>query len=63
MYSIFDIFSDNPSYRSVYIISDSDMKELKTIYHQEELDGIINHKERREEAYKSQVKHLEEIEK
>ena len=63
MYSIFDLFFDTPSYRPVYVISDSEMRELQRTQNQQELDGIINQKKRLEEAYKDQVKHLEEREK
>ena len=59
MNSMFDLFFDAPSYRSIYVISDSEMKELERKQNQEELDGIINKKKRLEEAYKVQVKHLE----
>ena len=62
MYSIFDLFFDTPSYRPVYVISDSEMKELQRTQNQEELEEIINQKRRLEESYKSQVKHLEERE-
>ena len=63
MYSMFDLFFDAPSYRPVYVISDSEMKELKRTQTQEELDEIINQKKRLEESYKAQVKHLEVREK
>ena len=63
MYSIFDLFFDTPSYRPVYVISDSEMRELQRTQNKEELDGIINQKKRLEEAYKAQLKHLEEREK
>tara|TARA_Y100000589_G_scaffold142373_1_gene135872 strand:- start:377 stop:592 length:216 start_codon:yes stop_codon:yes gene_type:complete len=63
MYSMFDIFFDAPAYRPIYVISDSEMKELQRIKNQEELDGITNQKKRLEEAYKAQVKHLEGREK
>ncbi len=63
MYSMFDLLFATPSYRSVYIISDSEMKELKKNHHQEELDEIINQKVKLEDAFKSQLKHLEEREK
>ena len=59
MNSMFDLFFDAPSYRSIYVISDSEMKELERKQNQEELDGIINKKKRLEEAYKVQVKQLE----
>ena len=63
MYSIFDLFFDTPSYRPVYVISDSEMKELQRTQNQEELDVIINQKKKLEEAYKSQLSHLNEREK
>ena len=63
MYSMFDLLFDAPSYRPVYVISDSEMKELKKRQDQEELNGIINQKKKLEEAYKAQLKHLEEREK
>tara|TARA_B100000963_G_scaffold314236_1_gene292665 strand:+ start:182 stop:421 length:240 start_codon:yes stop_codon:yes gene_type:complete len=63
MYSMFDLFFENPLYRPVYVISDSEMKELQRIQNQEELDGIINQKKKLGEAYKAQLKHLDEREK
>ena len=63
MYSMFDLFFDTPLCRPVYVISDSEMKELQRTQSQEELDGIINQKKRLGEAYKAQLKHLEEREK
>ena len=63
MYSMFDLFFETPSYRSVYVISDSEMKELKKNHHQEELDEITTQKVRLEDAFKVQLKHLEEREK
>ena len=63
MYSMQDLFFETPSYRTVYVISDSEMKELQMTQNKEELNGIIHQKKRLEEAYKAQVKHLEEREK
>ena len=63
MYSMFDLLFETPSYRPVYIISDSEMKELKKNQHQEELDVITTQKVRLEDAFKAQLKHLEEREK
>ena len=60
---MFDLLFDAPSYRPVYVISDSEMKELKKTQRQDELNGIINQKKKLEEAYKAQLKHLEEREK
>jgi len=63
MYSMFDLLFETPSYRPVYVISDSEMKELKKSHHQEELDEITTQKVRLEDAFKAQLKHLEEREK
>ena len=63
MYSMFDLFFDAPSYRPVYVISDSEMRELQRTQNQQELDGVINQKKKLDEAYKAQVKHLQEREK
>ena len=63
MYSMFDLFFDTPAYSPVYVISDSEMKELQRTQNQEELDGIISQKKRLGEAYKIQLKHLDEREK
>ena len=63
MYSMFDLFFDTPAYRAVYVISDSEMRELQRIQNQDELEEIHHQKKRLEEAYKAQVKHLDEREK
>ena len=63
MYSMFDLLFETPSYRPVFVISDSEMKELKKNQHQEELDEITKQKIRLEDAFKAQLKHLEEREK
>ena len=63
MYSMFDLLFETPSYRPVYVISDSEMKELKKSRHQEELDEITTQKVKLQDAFKSQLKHLEEREK
>ena len=63
MYSMFDLLFETPSYRPVYVITDSEMKELKKSQHQEELDEITTQKVRLEDAFKAQLKHLEEREK
>jgi len=60
MYSIFDLLFDTPTYRPVYVISESEMKELKKEQHQLELNEIIEQKKRLEDAYKAQIKHLED---
>ena len=59
MYSIFDILFETPSYRPVYVISDSEMKEIKRTQHQEELDEITKQKVNLENAFNGQLKHLE----
>jgi len=63
MYSMFDILFETTPYRQVYVISDSEMKELKKNQHQEELDEITNQRKKLENAFKAQLKHLEEREK
>ena len=63
MYSMFDLLFETPSYRPVYVISDSEMKELKKNQHQEELDEITTQRKRLEDAFNSQLKHLDEREK
>ena len=63
MYSMFDLFFDTPSYKTIYVISDSEMKELQRTQNQDELEEIRHQKKRLEEAYKAQVKHLNEREK
>ena len=40
MYSMFDLFFDTPAYRNVYVISDSQMKELQRSQNQDELQEI-----------------------
>jgi len=63
MYSMFDLLFETPSYRPVDVISDSEIKELKKTQHLEELDEIKAQKVRLEDAFKAQLKHLEEREK
>ena len=63
MYSMFDLLFETPSYRSVYVISDSEMKELQKNQHREELDEITTQRKKLQDAFKSQLKHLEEREK
>tara|TARA_B100000941_G_C28404962_1_gene500234 strand:+ start:127 stop:357 length:231 start_codon:yes stop_codon:yes gene_type:complete len=60
---MFDILFETPSYRPVYVISDSEMKELKKKQHQQSLDEITNQRKKLEDAFKVQIKHLEEREK
>ncbi len=60
MYSMFDLFFDTPAYRPIYVISDSEMNQLQKTKFQEELDQITDQRERLEQAYKAQVKHLED---
>ena len=63
MYSMFDLFFDTPAYRTVYVISNREIKELQRTQNQDELEEIRHQKKRLEEAYKVQVKHLDEREK
>ena len=60
---MFDLLFDAPTYRPVYVISESEIKELQRTQHQDELNGIINQKKKLEVAYKAQLKHLSEREK
>ena len=60
---MFDLVFDTPAYRPVYVISDSEMKELQRIQNQDELEEILHQKKRLEEAYRAQVRHLDEREK
>ena len=60
---MFDLFFDTYEYRPVYVISDSEIKELQRKQNQDELEEIHHQKKRLEEAYKAQVKHLDEREK
>ena len=63
MYSMFDLLFETPSYRPVYVISDTEMKEFKKSHHKEELDEIKTQRKKLEDAFNSQLKHLEEREK
>tara|TARA_B100000902_G_C26723655_1_gene627875 strand:- start:7 stop:246 length:240 start_codon:yes stop_codon:yes gene_type:complete len=63
MNSMFELFFETPSYREIYVISDSEMKELKKTQNKEELNEINSQKTRLEDAFKAQLKHLEEREK
>ena len=44
MYSMFDLFFDTPAYRPIYVISDSEMKELQRTQNQDELEEIRHQK-------------------
>ena len=59
--SLFDaVFSDSflPLMRTVYVISDSQLEELKRKQHQDELDNIEASRTRLEESYQTRVKVL-----
>ena len=63
--SLFDaMFSDSflSPMRTVYVVSDSQLEELKRKEHQEELDNIETSRKRLEESYQARVKVLEERE-
>ena len=63
--SLFDsVFADSifSSIRTVYVVSDSQLEELKRKQHQEELYNIETSRKRLEENYKVRVKVLEERE-
>ena len=59
--SLFDaVFSDSflSPMRTVYVVSDSQLEELKRKQHQEELDNIETSRKRLEESYQTRVKVL-----
>ncbi len=61
--SLFDaVFSDSflSPMRTVYVVSDSQLEELKRKEHQEELENIETSRKRLEESYQARVKVLEE---
>ena len=60
---MFDLLFISQTYTPLYIISDSEMKELERTQNHEEIEVIINQKKRLEEAYKAQIKHLQQREK
>ena len=63
--SLFDaVFADSffSPMRTVYVVSESQLEELKRKEHQEELDNIENSRKRLEESYQARVKVLEERE-
>ena len=63
--SLFDaVFADSffSPMRTVYVVSDSQLEELKRKQHQEELDNIEVSRKRLEEGYEARVKVLAERE-
>ena len=63
--SLFDaVFSDSffSPMRTVYVVSDSQLEEIKRNQRQEELDNIETSRKRLEESYQARVKVLEERE-
>ena len=63
--SLFDaVFSDSffSPVRTVYVISDSQLEEIKLNQRQEELDNIEASRKRLEESYQARVKVLDERE-
>ena len=63
--SLFDaVFADSffSPMRTVYVVSDSQMEEIKRNQRQEELDNIEASRKRLEESYQSRVKVLDERE-
>ena len=63
--SLFDtVFADSffTPHRTVYVVSDSQLEEIKRKQHQEELDNIETSRKRLEENYQARVKVLEERE-
>ena len=63
--SLFDtVFADSffTPMRTVYVVSDSQLEEIKLNQRQEELDNIEASRKRLEESYQSRVKVLDERE-
>ena len=63
--SLFDtVFSDSffVPHRTVYVVSDSQLEELKRTQHQDELDNIATSRKRLEVNYQSRIKVLDERE-
>ena len=63
--SLFDtVFTDSffTPHRTVYVVSDSQLEELKRNQHQEELDNIETSRKRLEANYQSRIKVLDERE-
>ncbi len=63
--SLFDaVFADSffSPMRTVYVVSDSQLEEIKRKQHQEELDNIEASRKRLEENYQSRIKVLDERE-
>ena len=63
--SLFDtVFADSffTPMRTVYVVSDSQLEEIKRNQRQEELDNIEASRKRLEESYQSRVKVLDERE-
>ena len=59
--SLFDtVFADSffTPHRTVYVVSDSQLEELKRKQHQDELDNIEASRKRLEESYQTRVKVL-----
>ena len=66
MYSSFvdTVFSDSlfTPHRTIYVVSESQLEELKRNQHQEELDKIESSRKRLEANYQSRIKVLDERE-
>ena len=63
--SLFDaVFADSffTPHRSVYVVSDSELEEIKRNQRQQELDNIEATRKRLEESYQSRVQVLDERE-
>tara|TARA_B100000965_G_scaffold11932_1_gene9070 strand:+ start:3031 stop:3297 length:267 start_codon:yes stop_codon:yes gene_type:complete len=58
------VFADSfvTPHRTVYVVSDSQLEELKRNQHQEELDNIETSRKRLEANYQSRIKVLDERE-
>ena len=63
--SLFDTFFSDPFFatnKTVYVVSDSQLEELKKKQRQEELDNLVESRKHLEANYQSRIKILEERE-
>ena len=63
--SLFDTFFSDPCFaphRTVYVVSNSQLEELKKRQHQEELNNLTESRKRLETNYQSRIKILDERE-
>ncbi|MCP4973686.1 MAG: hypothetical protein GY914_08460 [Prochlorococcus sp.] len=62
MFSSFDYFFYPPTQRTVYVVSDAQLNDLKLKQRQEELDSISDQRKSLDDAYQARVKVLDDRE-